>query len=132
MTREALVTEGQRRGAGLSLDLSPKIFGVGIRARIRSSSSTVTRSRPFLRQDSSTAPMTMPRTNAGIRFIRSAAASSHAIVAVDVAAVFDRARLRACLGRPRGPRSASRADPSNVPGVWVHSGSSAIRSPVMP
>ena len=28
----------------------PKIFGVGIRARIRSSSSTVTRSRPFLRQ----------------------------------------------------------------------------------
>ena len=57
-----------------------KSFGVGIRARIPSSSSTVTRATRFLRQESSTALMTMPRTNAGIFFIRSAAASSHAMV----------------------------------------------------
>src|SRR5688500_11497848 len=56
------------------------IFGVGILARIRSSSSTVTRSTPFLRQDSSTARTTIPRTNAGILFIRSVAASSQEIV----------------------------------------------------
>ena len=63
----------------------PKIFGVGIRERIRSSSSTVTRSRPPFLQDSSTALTTMPRTNAGIFFMRSAAASSHAIVVGDSA-----------------------------------------------
>ena len=61
----------------------PKIFGVGIRARIRSSSSTVTRLMPFLRQDSSTALTTIPRTNAGIFFMRAVAASSHAIVVGD-------------------------------------------------
>ncbi len=33
-----------------------------------------------MRQDSSTAPTTMPRTNAGIFFMRSAAASSQAMV----------------------------------------------------
>ena len=38
---------------------------------------------PFLRQDSSTALTTIPRTNAGIFFMRAAAASSHAIVAGD-------------------------------------------------
>ncbi len=52
---------------------------------MRSSSSTVTRSRPPLRHDSSTALTTMPRTNAGIFFMRAAAASSHAIVVVDSA-----------------------------------------------
>ena len=57
----------------------PKNFGVGIRARIRSSSSTVTRSRPFLRQESSTALTTIPRTNAGIFFMRAAASSSQSI-----------------------------------------------------
>ena len=38
-----------------------------------------------MRQDSSTALTTMPRTNAGIFFMRAAAASSHAIVVVDSA-----------------------------------------------
>jgi hypothetical protein len=47
----------------------------------RSSSSAVTQLMPFLRQESSTALTTIPRTNAGILFIRAAAASSHAIVA---------------------------------------------------
>jgi hypothetical protein len=54
-----------------------------MRARIRSSSSTVTRSKPLLRQDSSTVLTTMPRTNTGIFFMRAAAASSHAMVAGD-------------------------------------------------
>ena len=45
----------------------------------------MTRSIPFLRQDSSTAPTTMPRTNAGIFFMRSAAASSQAMVFGDSA-----------------------------------------------
>ena len=39
----------------------PKTFGVGIRARIRSSSSTVTRLMPFRRHESSTARVTIPR-----------------------------------------------------------------------
>jgi len=43
----------------------------------------VTRSRPFFRQLSSTALTTMPRTKAGIFFMRAAASSSQAIVAVD-------------------------------------------------
>jgi hypothetical protein len=30
------------------------------------------------------------------------------------------------------PLMASRGDPAKVPGVWVQSGSSAIRSPVIP
>ena len=54
-----------------------KNFGVGIRARIRSSSSTVTRSRPLLRQDSSTALTTIPRTKAGSSAY---ARRSHALV----------------------------------------------------
>jgi hypothetical protein len=54
-----------------------------MRARIRSSSSSVTRVMPCLRQESSTALVTIPRTNAGIFFIRSAAASSHAIVVAE-------------------------------------------------
>jgi hypothetical protein len=45
-----------------------KNFGVGIRARMRSSSSTVTRSRPLLRHDSSTDLITIPLTNAGGHF----------------------------------------------------------------
>ncbi len=55
---------GTDRGAERTGSLpvaSPKIFGVGIGARIRSSSST--------------APTTMPRTNAGIFFMRAAAVS---------------------------------------------------------
>ena len=115
----------------------PEDFGVGIRARIRSSSSTVTRSRPFLRQDSSTALTTIPRTNAGIFFIRSAAASSQAIVAGD-SAPYSIAESPAPPRRPLGPRLAGygratrRGDPANVPGVWVQRGSSAITSPVIP
>src|SRR5438105_4134177 len=115
-------------------DAEPKIFGVGIRARIRSSSSTVTRSRPLLRQDSSTAFTTMPRTNTGIFFMRAAAASSHAIVTEDARpysiAPFD--SLRSLRAGELEPRNVSRGDPANVPGVYVHRGSSAIRSPVMP
>ena len=61
----------------------PNIFGVGIRAPDPVELATVTRSRPPLRQDSSTALTTMPRTNAGIFFMRAAAASSHATVAGD-------------------------------------------------
>jgi hypothetical protein len=38
---------------------------------------------PFLRHESSTAFTTIPRTKAGIFFMRAAAASSHAIVADD-------------------------------------------------
>ena len=53
----------------------PKIFGVGIRARIFSNSSAVTRLMPFLRHESSTAFTTIPRTKAGIFFMRAAAAS---------------------------------------------------------
>jgi hypothetical protein len=53
----------------------PKIFGVGIRARMLSSSCGVTRLMPFLRQESSTA-----LTNAGIFSIQAAATSSRAIV----------------------------------------------------
>ena len=117
----------------------PKSFGVGIRARIRSSSSTVTRARPFLRQESSTALMTIPRTNAGIFFMRAAAASSQAMVVGDSApysiAGGPDIRLhgrRAASLTPRQARDARRGDPANVPGVCVQSGSSAIKSPVIP
>ena len=49
-----------------------------MRARIRSSSSTETRLMPFLRQESSTALTTIPRTNAGIFFMRAAAGEESA------------------------------------------------------
>src|SRR5690349_9548293 len=97
----------------------PKIFGVGILALIRSSSSIVTRSRPFLRQVSSTARITIPRTKAGIFFIRAAASSSQAIVAGDSGPY----SIRAGPGFPGAgdrPLMASSGDPANVPGVWVH------------
>jgi hypothetical protein len=73
----------RERGGLIGAGAYPKNFGVGIRARIRSSSSTVTRSSPLLRQDSSTALTTIPRTNAGIFFMRAAASSSQPMVAGD-------------------------------------------------
>ena len=97
--------------AGLTEDLR-----VGIRARIRSSSSTVTRSRPFLRQESSTALMTMPRTNAGIFFMRAAAASSHATVAGDSApySIAVAPSVPATDARPRIARRATRRTSGRV------------------
>ena len=64
-----------------------------------------TRSMPFLRQDSSTALTTMPRTNAGIFFIRAAAASSHAIV---VGGFRCRTRCRPLAAAPAARRGRDR------------------------
>ena len=86
---------------------------------------------PFLRHESSTAFTTIPRTNAGIFFIRSAAASSHAIVGGD-------SEPYTIAEDPSPPETdawlwmARSGDPANVPGVWVQRGSSAMRSPVIP
>ena len=99
----------------------PKIFCVGIRARIRSSSSTVMWSRPLFRQDSSTALTTMPRTNAGIFFMRAAASSSQAIVVGDSGPYWS-AGIPAPPRRMQRPWMARRGDPANVPGVWVQRG----------
>src|SRR5262245_21205265 len=127
--------ESDPRLSGVPL---PKNFGVVILARIRSSSSTVTRSRPLLRQDSSTALTTIPRTNAGIFFMRAAAASSQAIVGADSppysinGGVAPKPRRGEGGPESSGPRSARSGDPANFPGVWVQRGSSAIRSPVIP
>ena len=92
---------------------------------------------PFLRQDSSTALTTMPRTNAGIFFMRAAAASSHAIVVGDsgpysIEPAVGGLREPASLKPRRGEGRARRGEPANFPGVWVQSGSSAIKSPVIP
>src|SRR3954451_5417466 len=96
----------------------PKSFGVGIRARIRSSSSPVTRLMPLLRQDSSTALTTMPRTNAGIFFMRASAAPSHAIVA-GYSRAYWIVGAQSAAGADARPRMASRGDPADLPGVWV-------------
>ena len=68
---------------------------------------TVTRSRPFLRHDSSTAFTTIPRTNAGIFFMRAAAASSHAIVVGDSAPYWI-ARSSPSASERRGGRRPAR------------------------
>src|SRR5688500_7002287 len=120
------------QAAVLSRDLGAylKSFGVGIRARIRSSSSTVTRSSPSLRQDSSTALMTIPRTNAGTFFMRVAAASSQAIVGGDsppysiIGGASPKPRRGEDGPEPFGPRSMRSGDAANFPGVWVQRGSS--------
>ena len=115
---EAKLKEQSEADAIFGKQAYPKNFGVGMRA-IASSSSTVTRPRPRLRQESSTALTTIPLTNAGILFMRSAAASSHAIVGGDSVPYWI-------------VRVTRTGDPANFPGVCVHSGSSAIKSPVIP
>src|SRR5687768_9435397 len=99
--------------------IDPKIFGVGIRARSFSSSSAVTRSMPFLRQESSTALTTIPRTNAGIFFIRSVAAASHAMVVGDSGPYWIAPVSGPFANGPDAEVScnARRGDPANLPGV---------------
>ena len=68
-----------------------------------------------MRQDSSTALTTIPRTNAGIFFMRAAAASSHAIVAGDSGPYLDRGASR----EPRDGRAAAEGEkggPGERPG----------------
>ena len=128
-TLRSVIAELLRERRGEARRGYPKNFGVGIRARIRSSSSGVTRLMPFLRQVSSTALTTIPRTNAGILFMRSEAVSSHAIVAGESIPYSRRPDTAGAAAEPCRVRSG---DPTNFPGVWVQRGSSAIRSPVIP
>ena len=85
-----------------------------------SSTAAVTSSTPFFAHQLSTARVTMPRTKAGMRSMRSRASGSQVS---ETAAAWPYSIAAGC-------RRATAA--WSVPGSWVQSGSSAIRSPVMP
>ncbi len=99
---------------------TPKSFGVGMRSRIRSSSSTVTRGIPALWQCASTARTTMPRTKAGMRLIRSRASGSQASARSSAARVVGTSALFMARCRAGFPRSPGMGDMSTASrGAWI-------------